>query len=156
MFLTAIWDALGVVDAQGNPASQLALPWNVFNSNVSDDSYGMANGTSPYIPTRRGEVLDLVLQVAGDYTIVASDPQTTGVLHATATNNGSDKELFVWQNRPEWTSMYGTSFQLDCASTTATVEVYTWQGLWNSQVATKMPMTLTALPKNETLMFICD
>jgi hypothetical protein len=155
VFLTAIWDTLGVVDLQGNPACQLALPWNIFDSNVSDSSYGLSNGTSPYVPTRRGQVLDMVLQVAGDFTVITSDPEKSGVIHGTDVSGGSSKELFVWQNRPQWTNMYGTSFQLECHSGTATVEIYTWEGLWKSFAATTMPISLTALPENNTLMFVC-
>eukprot|EP00045_Choanoeca_perplexa_P005600 m.47202 g.47202 ORF g.47202 m.47202 type:complete len:447 (+) comp13209_c0_seq2:2-1342(+) len=156
VFLTAIWDTLGVVDLEGNPANQLALPWNIFNSNVSDPNYGMANGTSPYSPTRRGQVLNLVLQVAGDFTIVSSDPEGTGVLRGIDVAEDSTRELFVWQNVPKWTNMYGTSFVLECDTGTSSVDVYTWEGLWKSVKATTMPMNLTGLPKNNTLMFVCD
>lgn len=157
VFLTALWDTLGVVDLQGNPANQLALPWNLFNSNVSDADFGMANGTSPYVPTLRAQVLALVLQVAGDLTVVASDPEASGVLHATSSDAmAPGSEVFVWQNRPWWSNMAGSSFSLNCRAATSTVNIYTWQGLWKTLTASAMPMQLTGLPTNTTLMFQCQ
>lgn len=39
--MTALWDALGVANNEGQPVTQFVMPWNLTNPREKDANYGM-------------------------------------------------------------------------------------------------------------------
>jgi hypothetical protein len=150
-FLTAFWDALGVLGNQGQPVTQFVMPWNIFHRAEQDEYYGMSLQTKPWKPTLRGEVLQRVCTLIQDMDFVQCDPKESGTFHL---SNG-ESHLWVWQNRKGWTNQPGHAFTLDSLPPKATtLEVYNWEGLKNTvNIQGKTSLTLTELPQEETLLF---
>lgn len=157
--LTAVWDALGVVGADGAPATALAFPWNIFNTNASDLDYGMAVTDAPYVPTQRGVTFALVTRMlaARAWQWVSADPRSAGVFVLAA--SAGDATLTVWQNRDGWTSMQPLRdvfnvTQLPLGATQ--VQYYGFDGL--RQVVPVSPGTawvvVAGVAVNETAMFL--
>ncbi len=124
--LTALWDTLGVVGNQGQPVSELVLPWNLFHLTTRDEEYGMCTQLDPWSPTARGRVVQMVCQVTAGLELVSADPKGKGEFVL----EGKGKKLWVWQNRKAWTNHPGTSFTPTAMPPNArTLEVYAWDGL---------------------------
>ena len=151
-FLTALWDALTVVGRDGNRVTQFVMPWNIFNLASKDESYGLTAQLSPRTPTARGKVLAMVCELTRGMEFISADPKNSGV----SVLAGNGRTLWVWQNRPGWSNLAGTSFTLtDIPAGTTTVEIYGWDGL-RKTVSTRGQTTLAlnALSANETLILV--
>lgn len=151
-FLTALWDALTVVGQDGRRATQFVMPWNIFNLASKDENYGLAEQFPPWTPTARGKVLKMVCELAHGMEFQSVDPKGSGV----SVLEGGGRKLWVWQNRPGWSKLAGTSFTLtDLPTGTKAVEVYRWDGLRKTeQAGGESRLTFTGLPTNETLLFV--
>ncbi len=124
LFLTALWDELGVVGRDGHtPVTQLAFPWNLGDISA-EPPYAMALGEKPWQPDRRAEVLRRVLKLAGDMTFVTLDPNLTG----TFVLSGPGGELHVWQDRPDWTDHPGTTWDVIAPNWAGEAQLWDWRG----------------------------
>ena len=153
--LTAIWDALGVVGNQGQPVTQFALPWNIFNTPGQDEHYGMSVQTDPWQPTERGRVLQMVGRLTNGMTFVQLDPRRTGVFVL----EGGGKKMWVWQNRKGWTDRPGAEFVIAALPPgTRQVRVFTSEGLLRTVAVPPEEDTCTVgnLPDEQTYMFVAD
>jgi hypothetical protein len=153
-FLTAIWDALGVVGNNGQSVTQFTLPWNIFNTTGSDAHYGLCTQSNPWTPIARGRVLQMVCQLASGMRFVSLDPKTRGEYIL----NGNDKKMWVWQNRTAWTNHLGSSYTVADVPPGATrLEVYGWDGLRRTlQVSGQTSLEVADLNREETYMFLAD
>lgn len=153
-FLTALWDALGVVGRDGQPVSEFVMPWNVFHTNDRDRSYGLCTELSPWTPTERGKVLHLVGELTEGMEFVRADPKGEGVYVL----EGSSGKLWVWQNREGWTRRPSSRFRIDDLPPSAeSVEVYGWDGLRETlRLRGKRPLVVDGLATGETYMFLAQ
>ena len=123
--LTGIWDHVGVVGNAGQPVSQMALVWNLFNG-TDKTFYGLAAASDPYVPGSRAQVVKMVTRLTRGMEFVSLDPRRSGVFVL----ERPDAKLWVWQNRAGWTEKPGDQFTLaDLPAGTQCVEVYAWDGL---------------------------
>ena len=154
-FLTALWDALGVVDTKGRRITQFVMPWNIFHLTQKDTEYGLCIKLTPWTPTGRGEVLWLLCQVSKGMELVSCDPRGRGVFVL----EGSGRKLWVWQNRTGWTDKPGATFTIaGIPKGAARLEIYRYNSSdkpWKTiDVRGKATTALTDLPLQETLMFL--
>jgi hypothetical protein len=155
MFLTALWDALGVVGADGKRACEFVMPWNIFHSAAKDEHYGLCEGLDPWRPTARGKVLRLVCRLAKGMEFVTCRPRTEGEFVL----DGGGRRMWVWQNRKGWTDRPGASYTAGPMPAAARwLEVYrwnSWSGPWRTvDVAGKRSVTVDGLEVGETYMFL--
>ena len=155
MFLTALWDALGVVGAGGERACEFVLPWNIFNLAAKDEHYGLSESRDPWRPTARGKVLHMVCRLAKGMEFTACRPRKEGEFVL----EGGGRTMWVWQNRKAWTGRPGTSYTVAPIPADArALEVYrwnSWSGPWRTlPVAGKGECTVDGLDVGETYMFL--
>lgn len=150
LFLTAIWDNLGVVGAKGQPITVFAFPWDLAETGKELGlGYAMAASDSPWSPEERSRVLKRVLALAGDMTILSSDPYHSGTMHL----SGPKGDLFVWHNRRGWTDLSGGRWQIDLPPGARRVELWGWDGLREiREVSGSDRFVFEALPGGETYM----
>jgi len=112
-YLTGIWDNLGTVKTdKKTSATQFAFTWNLFNTEASDPSYGLAVAEGPpFSPTPRASVLQLVGKLTQGMSFNSLDPWGTGVYLLSRQSDGA--KLWVFQNRAKWSSIAGTSFLVE-------------------------------------------
>jgi hypothetical protein len=150
-FLTALWDALGVVGNDGRRVTEFVMPWNIFHLTTEDEHYGLCKKIDPWTPVRRGEVLQTVVQLTEGMKFLECDPKKKGefVLH------GSAKMLWVWQNRKAWTDHPGTEFTINgIPEECTTVFVFGWDGPRRTvPLEGKTSFTITNLEPEQTYMF---
>jgi len=153
-FLTAVWDALGVVGNRGQGVTQFALPWNIFHTTSQDDHYGICTQLDPWTPTARGRVLQMICQLSEGMEFILRDPGGRGEYIL----NGNDKKMWVWQNRTEWTNHPGTAYEVEGIPDAATkLEVYGWDGLRRSlDLSGQVSYTVDGLANEETYMFLVN
>ena len=151
-FLTAIWDALGVTGNHGQPVTQFALPWNIFHTPGSDDHYGLTLKNTPWTPTLRGDVLRRVCQLTQGTHFTSLDPRQSGIFVL----QGTDKTIWVWQNRQGWTDRPGSQFMLeDLPRGTESIDVYGSGGLRATvNVKGKSDVQIQNLALEQTTMFV--
>jgi len=151
-FLTALWDALTVTGNGGQRVSEFVLPWNIFHTTDRDEHYGLCTQLEPWTPTARGKVLQMVCRLTQGMEFVSCDPQGTGV----SVLAGGGRKLWIWQNRPAWSSLAGTDIELrEIPADAARLEVYGWDGLRQTVLlSNQSSRKVTGLPTGETLMFL--
>jgi len=108
-FLTAMWDELGVIKKSGEPATQFAFVWNLFNTNSTDLAYGICTQLDPWVPSQRGATLQMVLKLTAGLEFSELYPTTRGEYVLI----GSNKKCWVWQNHPLWTNHPGTNYLVE-------------------------------------------
>lgn len=150
LFLSAVWDQIAVVGDDGKrPAMVIAFPWNLGDTpRVDGPHYAMAAEENPFAPEIRGLVFKMVLQLAGDMTVTASD-RARGLV----TLSGPAADLIVWQNRPGWTDRPGHSVEIELPSWAQSLEVWGWDGLRRRLPARPGRLVVDDLKDNETIMF---
>ncbi|WP_257625717.1 hypothetical protein [Rhizobium sp. L51/94] len=149
LFLTAFWDNFGVVGAKGQPVTVFAFPWNIGDTaRVDGPGYAMAASESPWRPEERSKVMQRVLGIAGDMTIVASDPYHSGTMHLT----GPKSDLFVWHNLRGWTDISGGRWTIDLPQGARRIELWGWDGLRETHEVSGDRYVFEALPGGETYM----
>lgn len=150
LFLTAIWDNLGVVGAKGQPITVFAFPWDLAETGKTLGlGYAMAASDSPWSPEERSRVLKRVLDLAGDMKILSSDPYRSGTMHL----SGPKGELFVWHNRRGWTDISGGRWEIDLPEGARRVELWGWDGLREIRdVSGRERLVFEALAGGETYM----
>ncbi|MDO1585256.1 hypothetical protein Q2T52_24455 [Rhizobium oryzicola] len=149
LFLTAFWDNMGIVGANGRPATALAFPWGLPDTpDVDGPGYAMAVAANPWKPEERAKVLQRVLKLAGDMTIVSSDPYHSGTLHLT----GADADLFVWNNRRGWTDVKDGRWEITLPAGARKIELWGWDGLRSVHKPSGDRFIFEALPAGETYM----
>lgn len=150
LFLTAIWDQLGVTGAKGQSATVIAFPWYlVEDGSIEGKAYRMAASLAPWRPASRAKVLARVLALAGDMRFTQIDP-VAGRLEL-AGDDGT--RLVVFHNRPGWSEAAGKPVTLALPPGTASVELWDHEGLRESRPAQGETITFSGLPPEETLMF---
>jgi len=151
-FLTALWDALGVVGNDGRRVTEFVLPWNIFNLHTKDEHYGLCSQLDPWKPVARGKVLQLVCELTKGMNFVDCDPKVRGefVLHSPG------KKLWVWQNREAWTDHPGLTYTLRAIPAGATeLSVYGWDGLRKTiRRGDKRTAQVEGLAPGETYMIL--
>ncbi len=151
-FLTALWDALGVVGNDGRRVTEFVMPWNIFNLTTADANYGLCTQLDPWTPVARGKVLKLVCEVTEGMDFVACDPKRRGVFIL----EGSGRKLWVWQNRTAWTDRPGETFTVDkLPPDAAELFVYGWDGLRQEiKLDGRRSITVDGLNAGETCMLL--
>jgi len=156
-FLTAIFDALTVVDREGRPVTRFAMPWNIFHRADRDEHYGLCTSDDPWQPTARGRVLQMVCRLCRDARIVSCDPRSTGitVLERAGAGDQIDR-IWVWQNRRNWTDRPGSELTIgDLPDDARQLQVYDYDGLRQTlDIADKTSITVKDLPTEQTLIFV--
>lgn len=152
LFLTAIWDQLGVRKADGSSATVVAFPWNLFDTGrVEGPAYAMATGEDPWTPDVRSKVLKLVVTLAGDMTFVDMRDPSTGAM----TLEDDKSRLVVVQNKPGWTERKPEDpFLLPVPGWAVGAELWGWSGLRRSYKVEGMSDISIELPVNETSMLL--
>ncbi|RAI40362.1 hypothetical protein CH341_23940 [Rhodoplanes roseus] len=150
LFLTAIWDHLGVVGAdRKRSATVLALPWNLGDTvRVDGPAYAMADTENPWTPDPRAVVLRTVMQLAGDMRFTALDPLDTGMFRL----ESDEAILLVWQNRPGWTDKPGRTWTVDLPDWARTAELWGFDGLRTVFPVHGGPNSVDVAQENETYM----
>ncbi len=151
LFLSAFWDQVGVVGADGHsPVMTLAFPWNLGDTiRVDGPAYAMAATENPWSPEARSLVLRMVLRLSGDMTI-RSINKPRGLY----TLAGAGAELIVWQNLPGWTDRPGRTLELALPDWARTIEVWGWDGLRRRISVNGGRFVLDGLDENETYMIL--
>ena len=150
LFLTAIWDHLGVQKTDGSSATVLAFPWNLSDTgHIEGPAYAMAAGENPWKPDVRARVLKMVAGLAGDMSFVALDPRHSG----TFVLEGPDARLVVFQDRPGWTDLpAGEDWTVVAPPWAKTAELWGWDGLRRKLAVTHGRIVVSGLPGGETYM----
>lgn len=149
LFLSAFWDQVGVVGADGHsPVMTLAFPWNLGDTiRVDGPAYAMAATENPWSPEIRSTVMTRILQLAGDMRLASID-KPRGLY----TLEGADAELIVWQDLPGWTDRPGPVLELALPDWARTIEVWGWDGLRRRMSVSGGRYVLDGLDGNETYM----
>lgn len=155
MFVTALWDALGVVGNRGQPVTRFVMPWDLFHTAEKDEHYGLCTQLDPWQPTARGQVLRLVCRLAKGMDFAACPPKGPGEFVL----EGQGRTMWVWQNREAWADHPGTAYTVKGLPAGAhTLEVYrwnSWSGPWRTHdVRGKREFTVDGLAVGETYMFV--
>ncbi|HEV7415793.1 MAG TPA: hypothetical protein VGN98_06530 [Tianweitania sediminis] len=150
LFLTAVWDQLGVRKNDRSPATVLAFPWNLADTpRVDGLAYAMAVEENPWKPDVRSKVLKQVLELAGDMTFVELDGPGSG----TMTLEGDGARLIVLQNREGWTDrVVGEPWTVAVPPWATSAELWGWDGLRETQAVDGMTSVTFQLSGNETYM----
>jgi hypothetical protein len=150
LFLTAVWDHLGVVGNQGRSATVLAFPWNFADTGrIEGPAYAMAARENPWAPDGRSRVMQMVLSLAGDMQFTKLDPLHQGVFELA----GDQSALFVWQNRTGWTDRPGQNWTVKMPDWAKTAELWGWNGLRHTfEVKGRQALTIRDLTIGETYM----
>lgn len=149
LFLTALWDNLGVVHADGKTsATMLAFPWNLGDTGkIEGPGYAMAATEAPWTPEARSKVLRMVLKLAGDMKFVTLDPPAG--LFTLEDENG---QLIVWQDLPGWTDKPGPVWEVRLPDWARRAELWGWDGLRREVSVDSGKVVITDLAGNETYM----
>lgn len=150
LFLTAFWDNMGVVRADGrSSATVLAFPWNLADTgSIEGPAYAMAITKDPWSPDPRAVVLRTVLRLAGDMKFTALDPRGAG----TFALEGKEGVLLVWQNLPGWTDRPGPVWEVDVPDWARFAELWGFDGLRRTVPVQGGKVAIRDLPGNETYM----
>ncbi|CAL8981940.1 hypothetical protein RHODGE_RHODGE_02875 [Rhodoplanes serenus] len=150
LFLTGLWDHLGVVRAdRRSSATVLAFPWNLADTGrIEGPAYAMAAAEDPWRPDLRAEALRLVLDLAGDMRFTALDPDRSGTYRL----EGDDGMLLVWQNRPGWTDRPGPTWTVELPGWARMAELWGFDGLRRVVPVHGGMNELAGLAENETHM----
>ncbi len=148
LFLTAFWDEMAVVGANGRPATIFAMPWNLGDTGtIEGPSYAMAAAADPWRPEPRAIVLRNVIRLAGSMHFTSIDQQK-GLL----TLDGPDGRLLVWHNLDGWTDAPGSAWTVVPPPWAVAAELWGWDGLRKSVSVTGGEHRFTALRQGETYM----
>lgn len=149
LFLTALWDNLGVVRADGkSSATMFAFPWNLADTGrIEGPGYAMAAGERPWTPEARSKVLRMVLKLAGNMKFVSLDP-SAGLF---TLEDGRDR-LIVWQDLPGWTDKPGPVWEVQLPGWAHRAELWGWDGHRRDVEVDAGKAVITGLAGNETYM----
>lgn len=150
LFLTAVWDQLGVRKADGSTATVLAFPWNLFDTGrVEGPAYAMASHEDPWMPDVRSEVLQLVVELAGDMRFVETDEVEAGLL----TLEDETSRLVVLQDRTGWTDRkQGEPLVSAVPAWASRAELWGWDGMRKRVEVEGESQVSFDVPGNETYM----
>ncbi len=149
LFLSAFWDQVSVVGADGHsPMTVLAFPWNLGDTvRVDGPAYAMAATENPWSPGIRAVVLRRILRLAGDMTMQSID-KPRALYHLA----GPDAELIVWQDIPGWTDRPGSTLELTLPDWAREIELWGWDGLRRRIPVNGGKFVLDGLDADETYM----
>lgn len=158
MYLSALWDLVGVTNSANGPATDFAKCFVVCLTtaefNEPDHDLALCTDISPWTPEVRGQIFRRVCNLTDGMQFISMNPRGTGEYVL----NGNNKKLWVWQNRTAWTNHPGTSFTVTGIPTSATrLEVHDYNGLRRTiTLSGQTSYTVTGLPTNQTLMFLAN
>ncbi len=146
--LTMIWDNLGVCGSDSHTVvGRMSLIWGHFDTAYST---GIAYNVYPWVPKSRGRVWQNALDWVQGMQFISADPLSTGVYVL----ESESYKLWVFQNRPQWSSLHGTQFLITgIPPHRGEVQHYTWQGLIDSMPAPGDSLIYTGLKTRETHIF---
>jgi len=146
---TMIWDNLGVCGSDSHTVrSQMALIWGHFDTAYST---GIARNLNPWTPKSRGKTWEMTLNLIRNCDFTYADPLDEGIYLL----EGTEKKIWVWQNRPQWSSRYGQDFLLqEIPAGSDWIYHYTWAGLQDSFEVPGSELLLPSLSKGETHLFL--
>lgn len=148
LFLTALWDNVGVVRADGASATMLAFPWNLGDTpRIDGPAYAMAVSEAPWRPDLRAITLRHVLQIAGDMKLTSLDPKD-----GRYTLEGDAGQVLVWQNLPGWTGTPGAVWEVQLPRWARAAELWGWDGKRRDIAITEGTVKITGLSGKETYM----
>lgn len=159
--LTTLWDYLGATRADGRtPATEFVLLFAIHKtpSDGYQAQFGLSESFTPWVPTPRGKVLQMLCTLGEHMELRSCDPDLKGeyVLE------GNGRKLWVWQNLVGWTDRPGSSYVIDNISPGATQLQVLRYNSWTNGAAdpyktvalnNQTSVTVSGLPENETLMF---
>ena len=148
---TMIWDNLGVCGSDSHTVvSRMALIWGHFDTAYST---GIAHNINPWTPKSRGKTWEMTLNLISHCDFTYADPLDEGIYIL----EGVEKKIWVWQNRLQWSSIFGEHFTLhDIPPGTEKIYHYTWAGLQDSfEVPTTDP-EIGPLKKGESHLFLAE
>jgi hypothetical protein len=149
LFLTAFWDNLGVVRADGKrPATMFAFPWNLADTGrIEGPAYAMAATEGPWTPEARAKVLRMILKLAGEMKFVSLDPAA-----GRFTLEDETGQLMVWQDLPGWTDKPGPVWEVQLPDWAHSAELWGWDGRRRDINVEGGRAVITGLPGSETYM----
>lgn len=147
--LTMIWDHLGVCGSDSHSVvNRLSLIWGHFDTAYST---GIAWQINPWQPKSRGRVWEMCLDLLQGMHFLSADPLRTGIYVL----ESEKRKLWVFQNRPQWSTLAGQSFLLSGLSAfSGHVIHYTWQGRVDSLPIQGDSLLYTGLGSRETHLFV--
>ena len=174
--LTGYWDCLGVIDQQGNPVTIGLHPWAPHvEDNNNHCTIGSKFGMWSAIKHQKrlnayGRVTQMMTWITQDMQFTHLDPWNTGIFMLNSPKR--DKKLWVWQNRPHWSSYADDQTYFDVTGIppgTTKLEVFYYDS-WNQPANTKgtpkpaktitingeTTKRITGLRTNETIMILGD
>lgn len=160
LFLTGLWDHLGIVGQNNRSAAVIAFPWNLAetgsgeteNSDAGQTNWAMATNKDeePWAPDVRSEVMNRVLSLAGDMKFVSLDPVDT----ATWVLEDSKARLAVFSNLNGWTSIVGNTWTVTAPAWATTAELWSWDGRRKSVPLSQGKFIVTDLEVGHTYMLL--
>lgn len=154
LFLTLLWDQLGVIKNSGQGATKLSMAWTMFDLSSKNKAYGMADSLNPWRSATRAEVMKLAIGLSKNMKFIHRDPKKRGLYIL----KNEKKKLYVWQNLEKWTNTPGTNRKLTHIPVSATkLKVYGWDGLRKTYpLSQQTSYTITNLSPQETYMFLVE
>jgi hypothetical protein len=157
--LTCIWANFGIVgNDHKSPATVFAFPWNIFHLESEDVTYGMSVNKDPWEGNKRGQIYKFICQLVKEVSFVSLDPHKSGIYIL----QSDVKKLWVWQNLPHWSTIYGNSLHIDNIPDSAeSLTVYGYDAPWNGarqsiQLEGENSLTVSDLAQGETLMLLAE
>ncbi|WKN45699.1 CBM96 family carbohydrate-binding protein [Tunicatimonas pelagia] len=162
-FVTGTWDLLTVKNPAGEFVSDYALTFRTYLPVNSNTQLGMAVSAFPFLGNAKGIAHQMLANITQGLTLVSGD-EATGI----DILEGDNKKMWVWHNREEWSTLFGTSFTVNNIPSYANaLEVYRYDS-WNEELgSTGTPdpyqtitlsgatsETVSGLEPGETYMFV--
>lgn len=159
-FLTTLAAMVNVVGKSGDGAQSKAVFVHPFSMNFLESSrgFGLTVQKEPWIPSERAKALRLLTQLGGALTPVQFQPWNEGVMVL----RGGGKKMWVWQNLPQYSTIYGPNATLTGVPADATrINVYAYNSSLDASLRTiatngATSVQLSDLPEQQTLIFVAD
>ena len=170
-FFTYLWALCGVTTAQGNPATDVVMPFTLF-SRPSENFLVESRSDSPWDGTEKGDSVQMISRLTSGMSYISMDPRRNFGGGWVGTGQyvleGAGKKMWVWHNMANWTTFPGTSYTCsNIPAGTTRLEVFRYSSWMQAagEAGTAAPYasipitgqtsyTFTGLPTDETLVFL--